>query len=254
MLYGLYLSSQGADVQSLRQDVITNNLANASTNAFKRDLAIFQAHPPFDIENAGKQNVPGNLNDMTGGISLAAVATDFSSGPLMPTGGTYDVALAGPGFLRVSDGRQEFLTRNGRLAVNEFGEMVTQEGHAVLGAGGVPIAISPDAENVQIRDDGTVLQTAGGLQSEAGRLDVVQPESYAQLVKVGNSYYRNEGGAVPAGDEVNVRQGFLEGSGTKPVAEMMEMIAASRAFEANVNMIKYQDESLGRLLQSLPRR
>jgi len=53
---------------------------------------------------------------------------------------------------------------------------------------------------------------------------------------------------------VNIQQGFLEASGTNSIEEMMELVSSSRMFESNINMIKLQDESLGRLLQSMPRR
>jgi flagellar basal body rod protein FlgG len=89
---------------------------------------------------------------------------------------------------------------------------------------------------------------------ELGKLDVVEPESLAGLQKFGDSLYRTSRPTRPAGPDVAVRQGFLEASGTNPILEMTEMIETSRAFEANVNMIKYQDEALGQLLQSVSRR
>ena len=255
MIYGLYLSAQGAQLESTRLEVVANNLANASTSAFKRDVAVFQAHAPFDVENGTEENPPGNLNESTGGIGLADVATDFSDGPVVPTGGTYDVALSGPGFLRVSDGKQEFLTRNGRLAVNPRGELVTHEtGLAVLGAGGSGLTIPRDAAKIEFTADGSVWGLdAAGVRSQIGRLDLVRPESFDELQKIGNSLYCTEAKLHPAGAELQVRQGFVEASGTNPVVEMMEMIETSRAFETNVNMIRFQDEALGQLLQTLIR-
>jgi hypothetical protein len=95
MNYGLYLSAQGAEAQSQRLDVISNNLANAQTGAFKRDLAIFQAHRPYDVENNIAENLPGGLNESTGGISLAGVITDFSDAQTQVTGGVNTVPLVG---------------------------------------------------------------------------------------------------------------------------------------------------------------
>ncbi len=256
MIYGLYLSAQGADVQSKRQDVIANNLANASTSAFKRDFAVFQAHQPHDVENGIAEDLPGGLNQLTGGISLAEVATDFRDGSLNPTGRAYDVALVGSGFLRVTDGQQEFLTRNGQLTRNTDGQLVTHEsGLRVLSARGAPIEIPADARQIDIGDDGTIYQVnADNTRAELAKLDLVRPESTGSLVKSGDSLYRATGDVAAASDGVRVRQGFLEGSGTKPIIEMTELIETSRAFEANINMIKFQDEALGQLLQSMPRR
>ena len=256
MIYGLYHSAQGAEAQSQRLDVVANNLANASTNAFKRDLAIFQAFQPFDLENGSGSEPPHNLNFLSGGMSLVDVATDFSNGSFVQTGGTYDIALGGPGFLRVSDGDQEFLTRDGRLTVNENGELVTHDGaFHVTGVSGGTITIPNNATDIQISSNGTLfafIQTGGVLtRTELDQLDIVRPESLGDLVKIGNSMYQFDGTPVSAHDETVVKQGYLEASGSESVTEMLELIEASRAFETNINMMKFQDESLGRLLQSV---
>ena len=65
MIYGVYLSAQGANVQTTRLDVISNNLANASTNSFKRDLAVFREHNPHDVEHGTANDLPGNLNQVS---------------------------------------------------------------------------------------------------------------------------------------------------------------------------------------------
>jgi flagellar basal body rod protein FlgG len=255
MLYGLYLSAQGAGAQSTRLDVIANNLANASTNGFKRDLAVFMAHRPYDEEYGASTEPPGGLNNSTGGVSPVEVVTNFAPGPIVPTGGTWDVALAGPGFLRVSDGQQEFLTRDGRLTVNAQGELVTGEhGHHVLGTGGGKITVPADATEIQIAADGTINAGSASERAAIGQLDVVLPQSPGALEKFGRNLYRATGSIVPAGAQAQVRHGYLEGSGTQPVTEMMHLIEASRALETNINMIRFQDEALGRLLQSMPRR
>ena len=146
------------------------------------------------------------------------------------------------------------LTRNGQLTRNTNGELVTHEsGLRVLSAGGSPIEIPAEAS--QISDDGTIYQVnADNTRAELAKLDLVRPESTDSLVKSGDSLYRATSGVAAAGDGVRVRQGFLEGSGTQPIIEMTELIETSRAFEANINMIKFQDEALGQLLQAMPRR
>lgn len=252
MIYGLYLSAQGAEVQSVRQDVIANNLANASTTSFKRDLALFQSHPPFDKVEGGIQDVPGQLNRSTGGTSLAGVATDFSDGTHIATGGKLDVALTGPGFFRVTDGKQQFLTRNGQLTIDPLGRMVTSDrGLLVQGVKPVP----PGTLEIEFSEDGNVFGIdVDRLRVDLGRLDLVHPASTGELQKQGDSLYLTKGPVIPAGAEVRVKQGFLEGSGTNSVAEMMELIEAARAFESNINMIRFQDEALGQLIQSVPRR
>ncbi|MEX0715374.1 MAG: flagellar hook-basal body protein [Planctomycetaceae bacterium] len=257
MLYGLYLSAQGADVQSRRLDVVANNIANAQTDGFKRDLAIFQAHEPRDVIDGRVGDLPGHPQAHTGGTTFASVVTDFSQGALIPTGGAYDVALAGPGFFRVAGKGEQFLTRTGKFTVDRRGELVTQStGSAVLGQGGRRIRIPVDATRVDIDDAGNMRAIApDGSGTAVGRLDVVIPESSAKLEKVADGYYRNSGRqrSVPAGT-TEVKQGYVEGSGVRPVLEMLDMIEASRGFETNVNMIRTQDEALGNLLQAATRR
>ncbi|HEX6987348.1 MAG TPA: flagellar hook basal-body protein [Planctomycetaceae bacterium] len=249
MLYGLYLSAQGAQARSTQLDVVANNLANAGTTAFKRDLALFQAHRPFDLEHGGSNLAPGGLVGSTGGLTVAETVTDFSQGALEKTGGSLDLAIAGPGFFRVTDGTEELLTRDGRFARNAAGELVTAGGRRVLSVEGTPIRLNPDAIAVEVAPDGTLSERfPTGELSAAARLAVVLPQPPDAVEKVGDNLYRAAGGVVPVGADTRVAQGFLEGSGVNPVTETMRMIEASRAFETNVNMMKFQDESLARLL------
>jgi flagellar basal body rod protein FlgG len=252
MLYGLYASAQGIQAQSSRVDVIANNLANAGTSGFKRDLAIFQSHRPYDVENGVSAEPPGNQHALSGGVSTAQVATDFSAGPMNRTGSAYDVALSGRGFFQVSDGQQKYLTRNGQFTVTTTGDLVAQgSGMRVQSSTGGPISIPQDALRIEIGNDGTLNSVGGdGARTQIGKLALVQPASEGQLQKVGNSLYRTDGNVSPAGADLQVKQGYLEGSGVSAVSEMVQMIQASRAVEANVNMIKFQDDALDRLLQA----
>jgi flagellar basal-body rod protein FlgF len=252
MLYGLYSSAQGIQAQSSRIDVIANNLANAGTSGFKRDLAIFQTNRPYDVENGGGYDPPGNQHALSGGVSTAQIATDFSPGPLTRTGSAYDVALTGHGFFQVSDGQQSYLTRNGQFTVSTNGDLIAQgSGMRVQSSGGQPIAIPAEATRIEIGSDGmlTAIGTDGD-RTQLSRLAVVQPASEGQLQKMGNSLYRAGGSVSPAGADLQVKQGYLEGSGVSSMNEMVQMIQASRAVEANVNMIKFQDDALDRLLQA----
>ncbi len=252
MLYGLYLSAQGAQAQSTRLDVLSNNLANAGTSGFKRDLAIFQSHRPFDVENGVSSNAPGNQSALSGGVSPAKVVTDYSNGPLTHTGGALDVALNGPGFIQVTDGNQQFLTRKGQFSITPTGDLVLQgSGMRVLSNTGNPITVPTETTRVEIATDGSLSSmTADGTRTQVGRLGLVRPASDQQLEKVGGSLFRPPASVSPAANDLTVQQGFIEQSSVTPVNEMIDMIQASRMVEANVNMIKYQDDALDRLLQS----
>ncbi|MEZ6046903.1 MAG: flagellar basal-body rod protein FlgF [Planctomycetaceae bacterium] len=255
MLYGLYLSAQGANAQSQRLDVIANNIANASTSGFKRDLAIFRQLDPHDIALGLNDELPHRLNDQTGGLILDEVVTDYGNAPLNETNSDLDVAITGPGFLQVSNGNEQFLTRDGQMTLNNNGELVTHNGGLqVLNAAGVPITIPPNTTEVGISSTGAVSVSIDGRSMvPLAQLGVVTPRDFKQLEKLGNNLYTSHGPVGPATPDVMVKQGYLEASSVEPVSEMLQMIETSRAFESNLNMAKYQDESLGALLGSLAR-
>jgi len=251
MLYGLYLSAQGADVQSLRQDVLANNIANASTTAFKRDHALIQGHPTFDLRKGLVKDDDAQRNRSTGGVSLARIATNFATGSHERSGRPFDVALSGPGFMRVRSGDEELLTRNGRLTRSEIGELVMEDtGLPILSTAGAAIEIPDNVQRITIDDRGNLLGfDANGVPAYSNALDIVGTETQ-KLEKLGQSLYRAHGPVEPS-FETHVRQGYIESSGVSPIKEMTGMIESSRTFEANINMIRMQDESLGRLLQSV---
>lgn len=252
MIYGFHLSAQGARAQSTKLDVIANNLANTGTTAFKKALAVFQDNRPYDREYGSDTEPPGGLNESTGGITVADVVTDHAQGSLTETGGTLDVAISGHGYFQVVDAQgRRFLTRNGSFTIDAAGELRVQgSGNQVLNPDGEPLRIDPAGGEVRIAADGRILQTG----KDVGRLGLFSPASPEKLRPVGNSLYLAEGPVGTAPDSVQVRQGMLEASGTNSIQEMMALIETSRAFESNVNMIRYQDESMAQLLRSLSRR
>jgi|SRR5580704_5012465 len=252
MLYGLYLSAQGAQAQATRLDVLSNNLANAGTTGFKRDLAIFQSHRPYDVDNGGYSNSPGNQSALTGGVSPAKVVTDYSEGPLVHTGGALDVALTGPGYFQVSDGKQQFLTRKGQFSLSATGDLLLQgSGMKVLSNAGNPINVPTEASRIEIGGDGTLSAVGGdGTRTQLAKLSTVKPNSDQQLEKVTGSLFRTNSPVSQTTGDSKLQPGFIEQSGVTPVSEMIDMVQASRMVEANVNMIKYQDDALDRLLQS----
>jgi flagellar basal body rod protein FlgG len=255
MIYGLYLSGQGAETQSLRQAVLANNLANAGTTAFKPDVPVFRAHLPFDVVQQNPVLVPDTLEQQTGGVELAATVTDFTQGPLKITNGNLDVAIMGPGFLKVSQGNQTFLTRNGNLTLDTNRQLVTTDGgDPILGADGAPIEIPAEVAGVNIGPDGMVSGlTAAGAQAVVGQIALVEPDDGVGLMKQGDSLYAPQGKTKPA-VQAQLRQGMLEESGVQPVESMVELIQTARAFEMNMSLLRYQDEMLGQLIQSIPRR
>ncbi|MDQ3332068.1 MAG: hypothetical protein M3552_15675 [Planctomycetota bacterium] len=142
------------------------------------------------------------------------------------------------------------LSRDGRFARSADGDLITADGgFQVLSSEGTAIRLNSDSTAIEIGDDGTIHErTADGELLAVARLGIVAPEDQNAVQKAGDNLYRPLGNVRPVEGGTRVVQGFVEGSGVNPVLETMRMIEASRGFETNLNMIKFQDESLARLL------
>lgn len=246
MPYGLYLSAEGAHAQSQRLEVLANNLANVDTPGFKRDLAVLQAR--LAESTARGEDAPGSrsLNDIGGGVVVRETRTDFSPGVLKFTNNEKDFAINGDGFFVVNRAGQNLLTRAGNFLINAANQLATQQGDPVMSDGNSPITIDPSLPWT-LTPEGSILQ-AGNVQP----LALVKPNSLGDLAKVGENYFRPL--AAPQAvesSERRVAQRFLEGSGVKPTLEMMELIETTRAFEANTNMIRTQDQAMGGLINRI---
>jgi len=249
MPYGLYLSAEGANAQAKRLEILANNMANVDTVGFKRQLALVQARYAEAIEQGLLEPGTGAIEDQGGGVYVRQTQTDYSPGPLKHTQGRTDLAVEGDGFFVVAKGDESFLTRAGNFRFDADGRLVTQQGHAVLSDSGSPVAINPADPSWQWTTEGAIRQ-AGAVQN----LAMVAPGSLGDLVPVGENLFRPLAEPEPlATDQRRVAVGYLEGSGVQPTVEMTQLIEASRAFEANVNMLKTQDEMLGGLVNRVLR-
>lgn len=247
MPYGLYLSAEGAHAQSTRLEVIAHNLANVDTVGFKRELAVFQARYAEAIQQGLTSPSSGSIDDVGGGIMVRETKTDYSPGPLERTEIPTDVAIEGDGFFVVKKGEETFLTRAGDFAITSEGQLTTQQGYAVLDDTGTPIVIRDP--QWQISNSGALRQPSG-----AQNLALVKPQSLGDLVRIGENLFRplSEPQPVPAADR-RVAVGYLEKSSVKPTTAMTAMIQAARALEANVNMMRVQDQMLSGLVNRVLR-
>jgi flagellar basal-body rod protein FlgF len=245
MPYGIYLSAEGATAQSQRLEVIANNLANVDTAGFKQDVPTFQARFAEAIQQGMAQSHDGSINDIGGGVKLMDTTTDFSMGRLQNTGNDLDLAINGQGFFHVrgDDGKQ-CLTRAGNFELDVEGTLMTEGGNRpVLDQAGKPIVLDR-ALPWSISQDGFISQAG-----EVTALGMSRPRSLDDMVKVGANLFQPLGQIQPVPlTERNIRQGFLELSGSNPVRQMMAMIETTRAFEANTRMVQNQDTVIGSLI------
>ncbi len=240
MLYGLYTSGNGMRMQMRRQDVISNNLANSSANGFKSSY--------FNVQDMGSANTrvgrlsPDERNEkidnMGGGPWVHSTRVNFEQGNLLYTENEFDLALEGSGFFKVKNPETNdiFYTRNGQFILNDNNEVVMAgNGFQVLDPGNNPIAIN--------ELDGSLMEA----------VKVVDFSDHSFLQPQGSGLFKlkeDTQGQLPLElpSEAVVSKGFLEESNTSPINEMVQMIEAHRAYEANARALKQQDENLGNLM------
>jgi flagellar basal-body rod protein FlgF len=239
----IYLSMAGAKATMQRQDVLSHNLANASTTGFRAEMAAFRAVP-----------VRGDGASTRAYALETTIGYDDRGGPVQTTGRDLDVAMQGRAWLAVQgqDGTEAY-TRAGSLEVNAEGTLVTANGRAVVGDGG-PITL-PAGARVDIATDGVVSATVGNGRPQAvGRLKLVTPEATLQRGTDG-LFRAADGNDLQADPQARVLGGALEGSNVSPVETMVAMITAARQFEQQMKSLQgaeQRDQAAQRLLSSSP--
>jgi flagellar basal body rod protein FlgG len=236
-------------VQGHQVDVIANNVANVGTTGFKRDIAVFQQRA------AESQSSPalaryGNaiLDGLGGGTWVNSSQTEFEQGDLDKTSSGLDVAVQGPGFLAVRTAAgQTAYTRDGHLTAETGTLALVNNGATVLDGSGQPISVDP-SQPVSISSDGTVAQ-GSGVVGQIATSGFANPRA---LQKIGNNLYTAPAGTATTGP-TSLAVGMLEKSNVEPVTQLTAMIEAQRAYEANAQMIKLQDETLNLVVNNLGR-
>ena len=246
MVKGLYTAYTGLINQQNRLDVVTNNLANATTTGYKKEGTTSQS---FDSLMAIKINDPtnGNINQNIGPISLGVKIgenyRDYSQGSFKNTSGSYDFALSGNGLFSISftnkTGQESTMyTRDGSFQMAQDGSLVTKDGDFVLGQDG-PIVLPT---NATISVDET-----GGIYADGQYIDqfaITDFEDNNYLEQYGENMYKAVDGATKKDSTATVMQGYLEMSNVNVVSEMVQMITISRSFESNQKVMNSIDETL----------
>ena len=237
--------------QQFRQDVIANNVANVETAGFKRDVAIFRLRQNAAAENprAARYAQPV-LDDLGGGLLANPTFTIFQQGAPEVSGNQLDMTIVGPGFfaVRAADGKTNY-TRDGRFAVDAQGYMTTADGlRQLLDPAGNPLQVSPD-QVVHVAADGSISQ-GGQVVNQIGLSDFDNTQA---LHKVGGNLYEAPPNAAPRVIAGHLKPGSVERSTVDPTTELVAMIQAQRAYEANASMIRIQDQTLGRVVNDLTR-
>lgn len=259
MIRSLSIARTGLDAQQVQMDVIANNLANVSTNGFKRARGVFEDLLYQTIRQPGAQSsqqtqIPSGLQLGTG-VKPVAVERIHTQGTPTPTGNELDVAISGPGFFQIllPDGTTGY-TRDGAFQKDSQGQMVTSNGYPVQPS----ITIPPTAQTVTIGVDGTVSVTLPGTTApqQIGNLQLAGFVNPAGLQSKGENLYletASSGTPQPNTPGTNglgvLNQKYIEASNVNVAEELVTMIQTQRAYELNSKVVSTSDQMLGRLTQ-----
>lgn len=248
MISGLYSAANGMLAVESRQAVIANNIANAGTPGFKRQLAVQRGyHQGFSLD--GRQ--PIHFDRMIapgGGIRTTETFSDFGNGVTLGTSNPLDIALSGPGFLAVDTASGERYTRNGRMSMTEDGTLITLAGEPVLSVDGEPIDVS--GGEVEFDAQGNVYVN-GETRGQLGIVEFANPHA---LTREGYTLYRAPedvaAAALPAVETALLPQA-VENSNVQLPVEMIGMTMALRAYAANQQVIQAINETASRMINQV---
>lgn len=256
----LAIAATGMAAQEHNIEVISNNIANINTTAFKRARAeftdlLYQTERLQGVSNRGQDATVPEGAQVGLGVRLASIRSLHIQGALTNTGNELDVALNGRGWFQVVGPDGEIIyTRDGAFSKNANGQMVTGDGYLVSPT----IAIPNNATQVIISQSGLVSALINGTPQQIGQLTVASFANEAGLESIGGNMFRQTNASGPPvvgvpGDPGygTVQQQYLEGSNVDPVKELVTLISAQRAFEMNSKVIQAVDEMAGTVAKGI---
>jgi flagellar basal-body rod protein FlgG len=257
----LAIAKSGLDAHHKNIEIISNNLANANTTAYKRSRPEFEELPYEVIKQPGSPTSE-NTNTTSGlvigtGTKLANNKKIFTDGSLIQTDNQMDLAIQGRGFLKVQlpNGTDFAYTRAGTLQTNETGQMVTPNGYVIQ----PPITIpTTGVSRVEITEDGIVnvysATTNNATPQQVGQLQLTDFINSDGLQPIGENLYQVTVSSGPGTEGTpgldgygTLKQGALEGSNVNVVEEMVNLIEAQRAFEVTSKAVSAVDSMMQNL-------
>lgn len=259
MLRALWSSRSAMNAQQEKLDSISNNIANTNTVGYKREDVSFQDLVYETLNRKGTPTGGNNTDTLINGTGVKATKwiRDNGQGPLKETGEKTDLALDGQGFFRVTlpDASKAY-ERSGSFNIDSTGGIVdkngnrldmdlTEEGTNMLNSG-----TSFTEDNFSVKENGEVYVSVddNGSKSDVlyGKINIYNPIGQDSLTSVGeNLYVSNPGARMNVNTDVNIMQGFVEGSNVDMAKEMTDMIVAQRAFELSSKSLKTADDMWG---------
>ncbi len=293
MLRGLYTAASGMMTQQRRHDTVTQNIANINTTGYKQVDSVARSFPEVLISVTGgdPNNNDRKVGKLNTGVFMEESLSMFSQGDVTETNKSTDFAIQSDlivndpatgqpipfdangkylgedgntiyqpqSFFTVQDDQgQVRYTRDGNFRVNAEGSLLSSTGFQVLGANNQPITIDGSIDNLKVDGQGRIINTTTGMPTGTSLAISVVSQPY-EMVREGNGVFRidNEDAAGvrlrALGDNMDVRQGYLERSNVNSTQAMVDMNLAARAYESNQKVIQYYDRSLDKAVNEIGR-
>lgn len=248
MLRGMQIAGRGMTVQMAKSDIIANNLANADTTGFKRDVHTVKSFKEVLLDRIeARPYYARGIGYLGSGASSGPMTVDFGFGAIHMTENPLDFAIEGDGFFVIETPSGVSLTRDGSFALNGLGELVTKDGYRVLGDNGAIQILQGEltvGRNGEVFVDGV----------KVGKLVVWSVDDKIALSKQGTNLYRiSSDVSTREIDNPHIMQGCLERSNVSVVREMLEMIVGMRNFEACQRILHSYDATLDKCVNEVGR-
>ena len=223
-------------------DVVANNIANLNTAGFKATSSVFGEF----LNTAAQENDFAPADAPVHFVIDRTTYRNLGQGPIQQTGNPLDIAINGNAFLSVQTAAGERYTRNGAMAINATGQLVTADGAVVNGDNG-PIVFQANDRNISISSDGriTVLEGLTNTETQRGKLKLVSFAQPQGLQNEGGNQLSAPAGVAgqPAPATVTVVQGAVEGSNVNGVREMTRMIEINRTYSLIASLMQTQGDT-----------
>ena len=250
MIESLYIAETGMSSQQQLIDVISNNIANASTPGFKKSQVNFVDLVYQGQANQAAAQTQSQGNSHGAGVQIASNVLDFSVGELKQTNNPFDLAIQGNGFLEVTLENGEYAyTRAGRLRLDQDGFLVTKEGFRLSSQ----IQLPPDAVDMLISSEGQISARLGhqGDRVVLGDIELARFANQEMLDSLGQNLFagNEKTGDVFYGQPTKdgfgrLQQGMTEISNVSMTEEMVNLMLAQRGYQLNARIIQISDQLL----------
>jgi len=237
MQSSLYVSTAAQSVLQKQLITVANNIANSNTVGFRAEGVDFKSL----ISNTGSNPVHFP--------TLTKIHASTEQGTLKETENPLDIAVSGPGWLAIQTPSGVAYTKDGRMKINEFGELQSIVGYSILDAGEAPIQLDPSGGTLTITPDGRILQNKKPV-ANVGVFDA-DPQNFISRFENASFLSSVRAGPIALGGSTTISQGYLESSNVNPMRELANLITITRSFEHAAATIEKADSAISTSIREL---